>query len=223
MPTVAYSADFGNPSTNDFSRQGTAPLPAALSGTQRPQPMPPAPMQSPYAEPSIPEVALAPTDGPTQAVDDDERQILLITCISRMESTWTQKKGRIDNQTMLMALNGFSNEVLSLIETVAGRRGLQDIIQRVMRNELAPYRSLFQLLDAQNGRLNVVKLLKEYEAFTRQGGEAADDFEREASKALRMLLRSAFQYYVSLIRSETVRFESHDMYEVFLQEVVKRM
>ena len=81
----------------------------------------------------------------------------------------------------------------------------------------------FQLLDVGNGRVSISKLLREYELFSRDGGQSADDFLREASRGIRTLLRSAFQYYVSLVRSETTRFESQDMYEVFLQDVVKKM
>lgn len=219
LPAVSQSADFGEPSTGGFGRQGTAPLPGTAVSTRFA-----IPPQAAAPEPAIPALALVPETTET-SIDDDERQLLLITSISRMESTWTQmqKKGRMENQTLLMALNGFANEVLSLLENVAGQRGVQEMIQRSMKNELALYRSIFQLLDIGNGRLNVVKLLKEYEAFSRQGNDAADDFGREAGKGLRTLLRSAFQYYVSLIRSETTRFESHDMYEVFLQEVVKKM
>jgi hypothetical protein len=178
-----------------------------------------------YSEPSIPETSLALADDQSSQIPDDERQMLLISSISRMESTWTQmqKKGATNTQSILMTLNGFANEVLSLIEGVTGRRGVQDMLQRALRNELAQYREIFQMLNVQQGRLNVVSLLREYELVSRQGGDSAEEFGRDANRALRTLLRSSFQYYVSLIRSETTRFESHDMYEVFLQEVVRKM
>ena len=181
-----------------------------------------------YSEPIIPAPILALPPEPhaqPEGIDDDERQLVLITSIGRMESTWTnmQKKGKIDDQTMLLALAGFANEALSMIEGVAGRRGIQDMIQRAMRNELAQYRTIFQLLDIAHGRVNIGKLLREYELFQHDNTDQAGDFVREAGRGLRTLLRSAFQHYVSLIRSETTRFESHDIYEVFLQEVVKKM
>jgi Domain of unknown function (DUF4388) len=178
-----------------------------------------------YSEPSIPETALVVADDQSDQLPDDERQMLLISSISRMESTWTQmqKKGATNTQSILMTLNGFANEVLSLIESVTGRRGVQDMLQRALRNELVQYRDIFQMLNVQNGRLNVVSLLREYELVSRQGGDNAEEFGRDANRALRTLLRSSFQYYVSLIRSENTRFESHDMYEVFLQEVVRKM
>ncbi len=182
-----------------------------------------------YAEPAIPvppPVSMAlPVEPAQDTIDDDERQLYLITSIGRMEATWTtmQKKGRIDEQTMLLALAGFANEGLSIIEGVSGRRGVQDMLQRVMKNELAPYRTIFQLLDIAHGRVNIGKLLREYELFNKDSVGQADDFVREAGRGLRTLLRSAFQHYVSLIRSETTRFEAQDMYEVFLMEVVKKM
>lgn len=182
--------------------------------------------QPAYAEPAIPvpTQAITPSfDGPAQVVDDDERQLLLITSIGRMESTWTQQKSKNDQQKTLLILAGFANEVLSITESVNGRRGVQDMIQRAMRQELVPYRAIFQLLDIAQGRVNIGKLLREYELFSRDSSGSAEDFTREAGRGLRTLLRSAFQYYVSLIRSETTRFESQDMYEVFLQDVVKKM
>jgi hypothetical protein len=158
-------------------------------------------------------------------IDDDERQLYLITSIGRMESTWTnmQKKGKIDDQTLLLALSGFANEALSMLDSVAGRRGIQEMLQRAMKNELAPYRSIFQLLDIAHGRVNIGKLLREYEIFNRDNPKQADEFVREAGRGLRTLLRTTFQHFVSLIHAENTRFESHDMYEVFLQEVVKKM
>ncbi len=206
-------------SPNSQVRQGTTD---GLSKTSSGRPA--------YAEPSIPipnrTYAIPPlTEEVGEIVDDNERQLRLITSIGRMESTWTQmqKKGRNEAQTILLALAGFGNEVLSLTESVSGRRGLQDMLQRAMKNELAQYRTIFQLLDIAHGRVNIGKLLREYELFSRDGQGAAEDFVREAGRGLRTLLRSSFQYYVSLIRSESTRFEAQEMYEVFLQDVVRKM
>lgn len=177
-----------------------------------------------FREPTIP-IPASIIDTPVPAVDDDERQLRLISSIGRMESTWTQmqKKGKIDTQTMLLALAGFANEVLSVTDSVNGRRNVVEMIQRSLKNELAPYRTIFQLLDIAQGRVNISKLLREYELFNRDGEQSAEDFTREAGKGIRTLLRSTFQHYVSLIRSENVRNESQDMYEVFLSEVVRKM
>ncbi len=182
--------------------------------------------QSTYSEPAIPQAAQPIIKGEViDPVDDDERQLRLITSIGRMESTWTQmqKKGKIDAQMLLFALAGFGNEVLSMTEGVNGRRGVQEMVQRSLRQELAQYRTIFQLLDVSQGRVSISKLLREYELFSRDGEQSAGDFSREAGRGLRTLLRSAFQHYVSLIRSENTRLESQDMYEVFLQDVVKKM
>jgi len=177
-----------------------------------------------FREPTIP-IPASILDSPVAPVDDDERQLRLISSIGRMESTWTQmqKKGKIDTQTMLLALAGFANEVLSLTDSVNGRRNVVEMIQRSLKNELGPYRTIFQLLDIAQGRVNISKLLREYELFNRDGEQSAEDFTREAGKGIRTLLRSTFQHYVSLIRSENTRNESQDMYEVFLSEVVRKM
>ncbi len=180
------------------------------------------------SEPSIPIQAVPmPTalDSPSAIVDDDERQLLLITSIGRMESTWTQmqKKERMEDKTSLLALAGFANEALSMSDTVNGPRGVQEMVNRALRNELAQYRTIFQLLDLNQGKINISKLLREHELFSRDGEQSAADFTREASRGLRTLLRSTFQHYVSTIRSEQTRLESQDMYEVFLQEVVRKM
>jgi hypothetical protein len=177
-----------------------------------------------FREPTIP-IPASIVDTPVPQVDDDERQLRLISSIGRMESTWTQmqKKGKIDTQTMLLALAGFANEVLSVTDSVNGRRNVVEMIQRALKNELAPYRTIFQLLDIAQGRVNISKLLREYELFNRDGEQSAEDFTREAGKGIRTLLRSTFQHYVSLIRSENIRNESQDMYEVFLSEVVRKM
>jgi len=177
-----------------------------------------------FREPTIP-IPASILDSPVAPVDDDERQLRLISSIGRMESTWTQmqKKGKIDTQTMLLALAGFANEVLSLTDSVNGRRTVVEMIQRSLKNELGPYRTIFQLLDIAQGRVNISKLLREYELFNRDGEQSAEDFTREAGKGIRTLLRSTFQHYVSLIRSENTRNESQDMYEVFLSEVVRKM
>jgi hypothetical protein len=159
------------------------------------------------------------------SMDDDERQMQMITSIARMEATWTQMelKDKLDEHTKLLALAGFVNEVLSLNESISGQRSVQDMINRGMRQELAPFRTLFQLLDLPQGRINIIKLLKEYELFTRDSEKSGSDFYRETGRGLRTLIRSSFQHYVSLIRQEYVRFECQEMYEVFLQEVVKKM
>ncbi len=166
-----------------------------------------------------------PPTPPVQSIDDDERQIQMITSISRMEATWTQMqiKDKMDEHTKLLALAGFVNEVLSLIQTVSGRRSVQEMINRGLRQELAPFRTIFQLLEVPQGQINIVRLLKEYELFSRDSEKSGTDFYRETGRAFRTLIRSAFQYYVSLIRQEHVRFECQEMYEVFLQEVVKKM
>ncbi|NWJ95502.1 MAG: DUF4388 domain-containing protein [Chloroflexi bacterium] len=159
------------------------------------------------------------------SLDDDERQLQMITSIARMESTWTQMqiKDKLDEHTKLLALAGFVNEVLSLGEAVSGQRSIQEMISRSLRQELAPFRTIFQLLDLPQGRINIIKLLKEYELFTRDSEKSGSDFYRETGRGLRTLVRSSFQYYVSLIRQEYVRFECQEIYEVFLQEVVKKM
>jgi hypothetical protein len=172
--------------------------------------------------PALPHTEPTPT---TSGMDDDERQMQMITSIARMEATWTQMqiKDKLDEHTKLLALAGFANEVLSLNEAISGQRNVQDMISRGMRQELAPFRTLFQLLDLPQGRINIIKLLKEYELFTRDSEKSGGDFYRETGRGLRTLIRSSFQYYVSLIRQEYVRFECQEMYEVFLQEVVKKM
>ncbi|HEX2914192.1 MAG TPA: DUF4388 domain-containing protein [Chloroflexia bacterium] len=200
------------------ARQGSTGNLAGRSGyAENPSPNP-----APMPVVAVPVVA---EDESLEEVDDDERQIRLISSISRMESTWTQmqKKDRVDDQTMLLALAGFANEVLSLNEGVSGRRGVQEIIQRSMRQELMPYRTIFQMLELGQGRINISKLLREYDLFSRDNNNSAEDFLREASRGLRTLLRSTFQYYVSMIRVETIRFECQEMYEVFLQDVVRKM
>ncbi len=173
---------------------------------------------------AVPAQAESPSPPPT--IDDDERQLQLISSISRMESTWTQMqlKDKLDEHTKLLALAGFVNEVLSLSENVSGRRSLGEMLGRAMRQELAPFRTIFQLLDLPiQGRVNIIKLLKEYELFTRDSEQSGTEFYREACRALRTLIRSTFQYYVSLIRQEHTRFECQEIYEVFLQEIVKKM
>lgn len=159
------------------------------------------------------------------AIDDDERQIRMIGSISRMESTWTQlqMKGRMDQRTVLLTLAGFANELLSLDESVMGRRGLQDLMSRSIKQELAPFRTVFQMLDLTQGRVNMMKLLKEFELVQHDSTDASDEFYREVLRGLRTLIRACFQYYVSLIRSEAVRFECQEMYEIFLQDVVRKM
>lgn len=166
-----------------------------------------------------------PDLNPSLAIDDDERQIRMIGSISRMESTWTQlqMKGRMDQRTVLLTLAGFANELLSLDESVTGRRGLQELLNRSIKQELAPFRTVFQMLDLSHGRVNMMKLLKEFELFQRDSSEASDDFYREVLRGLRTLIRACFQYYVSLVRSEPVRFECQEMYEIFLQDVVRKM
>lgn len=162
---------------------------------------------------------------PAHNMDDDERQLQMISSIGRMESIWTQMqlKDKLDEHTKLLTLAGFVNEVLSLNESVSGRRNVQEMINRGLRQELAPFRTIFQLLDLPQGRINIIKLLKEYELFTRDSDKSGTDFYRETGRGLRTLIRSSFQYYGSLIRQEHVRFECQEMYEVFLQEVVKKM
>lgn len=173
------------------------------------------------------QVVAPPVDAgpPPPSMDDDERQLQLITSIGRMESTWTQMqlKDKLDDHTKLLALAGFVNEVLSLSEAVSGKRNVQELVNRGMRQELAPFRTIFQLLDLPQGRINIMKLLKEYELFQRDSDKSGNEFYRETGRGLRTLIRSAFQYYVSLIRQENIRFECQEMYEVFLQEVVKKM
>jgi hypothetical protein len=166
-----------------------------------------------------------PPEQPVQNLDDDERQLQLISSIGRMESIWTQMqlKDKLDEHTKLLTLAGFANEVLSLNEAVSGRRNVQEMVNRGLRQELAPFRTIFQLLDLPHGRINIIKLLKEYELFQRDSEKSGSDFYRETGRGLRTLIRSSFQYYVSLIRQEHVRFECQEMYEVFLQEVVKKM
>ncbi len=158
-------------------------------------------------------------------IDDDERQLTLITAISRMESTWTQaqKKGRVETHASLLMLAGFANDVLSLNDSVNGHRMVVDMIGRAMKQEFAPFRMLLQNVDLTNGRINLVKLLKEYDLYTNQGEQAGLEYSREASRALRTVIRSNFQNYVSLIRQEGVRFECQEIYEIFLQDVVKRI
>jgi hypothetical protein len=68
-----------------------------------------------------------------------------------------------------------------------------------------------------------MKLLKEYELFQNDSPASSEEFTRETARGLRTLIRSCFQYYVSLIRRETVRFECQEMYEIFLQDVVRKM
>lgn len=158
-------------------------------------------------------------------LDDDERQLRLIASIGRMESTWTQlqMKGRIDQKTLLLTLAGFANELLSLDESVSGRRGLQDLINRAIKQELGPFRAIFQVLDLAHGRISMLKLLKEFELFQHDSSESGENFFREASRGMRTLIRTCCQYYVSLVHRETVRFECQEMYEVFLQDVVRKM
>jgi len=183
---------------------------------------------------SIPPAVIAQTQSQNYAqpapetvapVDDDERQLRLITAISRMESTYTQaqRKERLEYHAALLMLSGFANDVVGLSESVSGRRGVIDMVNRALKQELQPFRSLFQTLDLQQGRVNLVKLLKELDLFSKDGEQAGNDYYRETSKALRTLIRGAFQNYVSMIRKESVRFECQEMYEIFLQEVVKRI
>jgi hypothetical protein len=177
----------------------------------------------PPAATSVPEPDLAVEhEGP---LDDDERQLRLITAISRMESTWTQaqKKDRIEVHAALLLLGGFVNDVLSLNESVNGKRMLLDTINRAFRQEYATYRNLLQSIDLHLGRINLVKLLKEFEQYARESEQSGIEFYRETSRAMRIVIRSNFQNYVSLIRKDTLRFECQEMYEVFLQDVVKRI
>ena len=199
------------------------PLEALIGSRAEPQvSMPPQP-DNIFAQPLVPRQSRS--EPPVSQFDDDERQLEMIGSIGVMESTWTQvqKKSKGDQKTMLLTLAGFANELLSLVEKVNGKRGVQDLTSRAMRQELAPFRTVLQVLDLSHGRVNVIKLLKEYDLFQSDSSVSSEDFAREASRGLRILIRSAFQYYVSLIRRETVRFECQEMYEVFLQDVVRKM
>ncbi|NWJ49032.1 MAG: DUF4388 domain-containing protein [Chloroflexi bacterium] len=200
--------------------------------------VPPAPTMTP-PEPTqytpIPQPPLQPTFEPlavnvpmheqVMPLDDDERQLRLITAISRMESTWTQaqKKERVEMHTALLLLAGFVNDVLSLSESANGRRVVLEMINHGLQNEFAPYINFMLSIDIPNGRINLVKLLRGYEVYSREGERASSEFYREAAKALRTVIRSCFQSYVGFVRRETVRFESQEMYEIFLQDVVRRI
>ncbi len=186
---------------------------------------PPAQPDDTFAQPQMPRPPQPRAEPSAPQFDDDERQFEMIGSIGAMESTWTQvqKKSKGDQKTMLLTLAGFVNELLSLVEKINGKRGVQDLTNRAMRQELAPFRTVLQVLDLSHGRVNVMKLLKEYDLFQNDATASSEDFAREASRGLRTLIRSCFQYYVSLIRRETVRFECQEMYEVFLQDVVRKM
>jgi len=218
LHTTAPVAEPGLPLENLVSSRGTTTLEAIpLSTTTTVSPA--------RQTDNLPPLSNVASANPAKNVDDDDRQLQMITSIARMESTWTQMqlKDKLDEHTKLLALAGFANEVLSLNETVSGPRNVQEMINRGLRQELASFRTIFQLLDLPHGRINIIKLLKEYELFNRDSDKSGTDFYREAGRALRTLIRSSFQYYVSLIRQEHIRFECQEMYEVFLQEIVKKM
>ncbi|MEI7553881.1 DUF4388 domain-containing protein [Candidatus Chlorohelix sp.] len=184
-------------------------------------PIPQPPLQ-PVFEPLA---ANVPIHEQVLPLDDDERQLRLITAISRMEATWTQaqKKERVEMHTALLLLAGFVNDVLSLCENADGRQFVLEMINHGLQKEFAPYINFMMSIDIPNGRINLVKLLRGYEVYSREGERASSEFYRESAKALRTVIRSCFQSYVGFVRRETVRFESQEMYEIFLQDVVRRI
>jgi hypothetical protein len=166
-----------------------------------------------------------PTEPPLAKISDEERQMQLISSISRMESTWVQmqRKDKTGYHDSLLALAGFANEIISLNESTGGRKLIQEMIARSLRQELTQFRGILTNLDLPQGRISIIKILKEYETFSRENDASAQEYYRESGRALRALIRSGFQNFISFIHKESIRFECQEMFEVFLNEVVKRI
>lgn len=142
-----------------------------------------------------------------------------------MESTWVQmqKKDKVELRDALLALAGFANEILSLNENVSGRKVVQDMVGRSLKQELQPFRGLLSNLDVLQGRISIIKVLKEYDNYGRENEQSAQEYYREAARAMRALIRAGFQNFISFIHKESIRFECQEMFEIFLNDVVKRI